>query len=236
LGDAVGVLHGERWKAIRKHFDPEFSFQTSRDAIPIFTKSVAEWLDRLVPSSYGEKGTTKSFTIDAKAPCKFLTFKLLIIQLYDDVFSEAVYDEMLELNTLHETILHDVILSKRLARRFWNFFDRAAAGRAEHFNRRWKALNLGLLNRALEKNLSCPLACIYAGVTQREMSETEFLHTLDEILFANVDVSCTVLTTMLGNSPPTSRSKPPSTPSSKPTNPPTKPPTSTSRTRSSTAS
>lgn len=198
LGEAVGVKYGERWRIIRKYFDPEFSFQKSRLAIPAFERSVKRWVDSLAPLSGVEYDEMGSFAVDTKKPCKFLTFKLLYMQLYGETFSEKAYLEMLDLNALHETVLHDVILNARLTHRLWNWLNRPAAGRAAMFNDRWEKLNLKLIRHARENGLECPAERIFAGVDQaKEMTKLEFLHTMDEIFFANVDVSSAVLTTML---------------------------------------
>jgi cytochrome P450 len=87
LGDAVGVKYGERWRIIRKHFDPEFAFQTSRRAVHRFEKELVQWCDGLSSAAEAEKGT---FVIDIKRPSKFLPFRLVSQQLYGEVFSEEV--------------------------------------------------------------------------------------------------------------------------------------------------
>jgi hypothetical protein len=55
---------------------------------------------------------------------------------------------MMELNTLHETILHDIILNQRLISRIGSWFDRTAANRATRYNRRWEALNMRVIAQA----------------------------------------------------------------------------------------
>ncbi|KAL1962732.1 hypothetical protein VTN77DRAFT_9276 [Rasamsonia byssochlamydoides] len=195
LGDAVGVKAGERWKIMRKYFDPEFAFQPSRQAIPKFAASISRWVGTLPAEAKSPQ--PGSFIVDVKKPCRFLPFQLVAQHLYGDVFSDELYSTLLEINTLHEVVLHDVIINKRVTTKLGNWMDTAARKRMREYNQKWESFNVDIINHARKNNLACPLERIYQGVDQaKEMTKTEFLHTLDEILFANVDVSSAVLNTI----------------------------------------
>jgi len=90
LGDAVGVKAGERWRVIRKYFDPEFTPAISFKAIPKFSAKISEWVDTLPTQAMKVPSTDGSFMLDVKKPCRFLPFQLVALQLYGDVFSDEV--------------------------------------------------------------------------------------------------------------------------------------------------
>ncbi|GIJ91177.1 hypothetical protein Asppvi_010142 [Aspergillus pseudoviridinutans] len=193
LGHAVGAIAGERWSMIRRYFDPEFSFQTARQAIPQLSETINRWLDNLPLQG---TGTEKGFALEIRKPCRFLPLRLAAEFVYGEVFDEERLSALLELNVLHEVILHDVIANKRLATRLGCWFDRKAAKRMEEFRFRWREFNLGIIQSAREASQVCPAERIYRGVEKGDLKHEEFLHTLDEILFANVDVSSAVLNTL----------------------------------------
>ncbi|PKX89262.1 cytochrome P450 [Aspergillus novofumigatus IBT 16806] len=193
LGHAVGAIAGERWSMIRRYFDPEFSFQSARQAIPQLSGSINRWLDDLPLQG---TGTEKGFALEIKKPCRFLPLRLAAEFLYGEVFDDERFSALLELNVLHEVILHDVIANKRLATRRGCWLDRNAAKRMEEFRSRWREFNVGIVQSARQGSQVCPAERIYHGVEKGDLKLEEFLHTLDEILFANVDVSSAVLNTL----------------------------------------
>ncbi|KAL7907288.1 cytochrome P450 [Trichoderma velutinum] len=175
LGHAVGVQAGERWKIIRKYFDPEFAFRITVNAMPRTLDLVNQWADQLVqhsaPSS--KPAARESFTTDVQSVGKFLPFKIVSQQLYGQVFNEEFFLKLLEMNSLHEEILHDVLLNQRLTSKFWNLFPSKASRRMDEYNRKWKRFNLDAVALA-----------------------RKFLHTVDEILYTNVEISAAVLKTL----------------------------------------
>lgn len=59
-----------------------------------------------------------------------------------------MYAELLKLNDLHEVVLQDVILNRKLISKLWNWIDRAAAGRMNEYNTRWRDFNIKIIERA----------------------------------------------------------------------------------------
>ncbi|KAJ5185543.1 hypothetical protein N7491_006590 [Penicillium cf. griseofulvum] len=194
LGHAVGAIAGERWSMIRRYFDREFSFQFARRAIPQLTASINRWLNDLPLEG---TGTDRRFILEIKKASRFLPLRLAAEFVYGEVIDDELFSALLELNYLHEVILHDVIANKRLATRLGCWFDHKAAKRMDEFRSRWRDFNLRIIQSAREASQICPSERIYRGVEKGDLKLEEFLHTLDEILFANVDVSSAVLNTLL---------------------------------------
>jgi hypothetical protein len=79
----------------------------------------------------------------------------------------------LELNVLHEVILHDVIANKRLATSLGCWLDRKAAERMEEFCARWREFNLKIIQSAREASQVCPAERIYRGVEKGDLKLEE---------------------------------------------------------------
>ncbi|KAK9782756.1 putative Cytochrome P450 [Seiridium cardinale] len=199
LGDAVGTKDGERWKVMRKYFDPEFSYQTSRSAFARVKSGTDEWSRSLPAHALAKSDDSPGFLYDAKKSCRFLPFRLMATQLYGDTLDDQEYDRLLELNKLHEVLFRDIVLNTKLASRWAWLTHPAAFKRARRYNQQWEQFNLDLIRRAASTGTDCPAGRIFRGTEDvGGMTKTEFLHTMDEILFANIDVSAAVLYTMLG--------------------------------------
>jgi hypothetical protein len=83
MGDAVGAKYGDTWRKIRKHFDPEFAYHPTVQGVPRFMDEIHQWIREITPDA--------SLVINAKQSFKFLTFRLLAVQLYGEAFDEKVY-------------------------------------------------------------------------------------------------------------------------------------------------
>jgi hypothetical protein len=64
-----------------------------------------------------------------------------------------LYSKLLEMNALHEMILHDVILSKRLVSKLWNLFPTVAKKRMDLYVKEWEFMNLSIIQCAREVSL-----------------------------------------------------------------------------------
>lgn len=92
---------------------------------------------------------------------------------------QQIFSALLELNVLHEVILHDVIANKRLSTRLGCWFDRKAAKRMEEFRYRWREFNLGIIQSAREASQVCSAERIYRGVEMGDLKPEEVRTTLD---------------------------------------------------------
>ncbi|KAJ5669809.1 cytochrome P450 [Penicillium macrosclerotiorum] len=192
MGNAIGANYGESWRRMRQNFDPEFAFHPVMQSMPRFSHEIHQWLDRII--------LTPTVVIHVKRTFQFLTFRLLAIHLYGEAFSEPLYTRLLELNVLHEAIIRDMLASKYPDSKLWNVLPTAARRRLQTYIAQWRVFNRQIIREAREQNMSCPVERIFRGVDQtQDMQEHEFLQTLDEILFTNVDVSAGVLGTLFSH-------------------------------------
>ena len=76
---------------MRSHFDPEFSFQSSRSIIPIFAEHISLWVDKLPRhSSTEQQPKHKDLTRNVMNECRLLAFRLIAVSMYGEAFNENV--------------------------------------------------------------------------------------------------------------------------------------------------
>lgn len=86
----MGVQYGQRWRTTRKHFYPEFAYQTSLKAIPKFSLNINQWLESLPYETLKPAAPAGTFVIDVKKPSRLLPFRLVALQLYGEAFNDTV--------------------------------------------------------------------------------------------------------------------------------------------------
>ncbi|KAK3309852.1 cytochrome P450 monooxygenase [Chaetomium strumarium] len=194
LGSCVGQQHGEKWKLMRSHFDPSFSNHAARQAEPVFHKVIRDWLEALPPAA-----TSSAFTKDALTSCHALAFRLLAIMSYGEVMDDATFAKLNSLTQMHKQMMMTMVLNLKTSSRLYNMLPTTERRQLKEFNRLWEQFNLGAIERARKDGLNCPVERIYAGVEVGDMSLVEFLQSLDEMLYTNIDITGLALARLLHN-------------------------------------
>ncbi|KAK3332995.1 cytochrome P450 CYP5293A1 [Cercophora scortea] len=194
LGRCVGQQSGEKWKTMRSHFDPEFSHQKALQAEPIFHKHIQEWLASLATT---KTRTTNTFVLDALTICRDVSFRLLAIMSYGEVMDEETFLRLNDLTNLHRQIMGTLVFNTRVMSKLYNILPTKQMRQLVTFNHLWKQFNLALIHRARKEGLDCPVERIYAGVEQGDMDLQEFLQSLDEMLYTNIDITGLVVACLL---------------------------------------
>ncbi|KAK0618757.1 Cytochrome P450 monooxygenase lepD [Lasiodiplodia hormozganensis] len=200
LGSSVGVLNGDKWKAMRRVFEPHLSHQMAMAFSARFGREVAAWMAEL-PAEWAKAAGADGapFVVDAATACRFLPFKLVALALYGDALSEKAYERLLELNALHEKVMLRAFFGKAERSELFSRLPSESKALMDQFEREWRDFNLEIIERAEKEKLSCPVAKMHPSVLDGSVAERQFLHTIDEILFANIDVTSSVLAFLLIN-------------------------------------
>lgn len=86
LGVCVGVQNGQKWKDLRKVFDPHFSHKSAMGFMKTFAAEILRWRQEIAASG-GEMG---DFVVDATSCCRILPFKLIALACYGSVMTDEV--------------------------------------------------------------------------------------------------------------------------------------------------
>ncbi|KAF5615423.1 cytochrome P450 monooxygenase monooxygenase [Fusarium sp. NRRL 52700] len=127
-------------------------------------------------------------TIDPSADLKMLPFWIIVDVLYGRL-SREMENTLGELAPLREGIFCKV-MEGGLSRFNWSrFFPTETNKSLESFRDRWVKFNQHALDRAIHAGSRPPIVYLYNAVTSGTITQEHLLHTLDETLFANLDVT-----------------------------------------------
>lgn len=199
LGNSVGVQGGQKWAMMRAHFNPGFSRLASMDMVPTFAAEISHWVADLPKCSSCNSHAANTFFRNAAQACRYLPFRLIALTAYGEALNDETYEELLHLNDLHDTLMLDAFFGKWTVSKLFNILPTEFRKRMQTFQKGWKKLNHDVIARAKAEGLRSPAEQIYKGVELGDMSETEFMQTMDELLFTNIDVTSTVTASLLIN-------------------------------------
>lgn len=149
LGSSVGVLNGDKWKAMRRVFEPHLSHQMAMAFSARFGSEVAAWMAEL-PAEWAKAAGADGapFVVDAATACRFLPFKLVALALYGDALSEKAYERLLELNALHEKVMLRAFFGKAERSEVLSRLPSESKALMDQFEREWRDFNLEIIERA----------------------------------------------------------------------------------------
>jgi hypothetical protein len=147
LGSSVGVLNGQKWKTMRKNFDPHLSHRLAMDFRSPFSREVADWMKHLpaIGAESRRDSLVKGFIVDASAACKTLPFKLVASVLYGEALSDSAFDELVDLNTLHERVMSKAFFGRRERSRVFSMLPGGSKSLMDGFEREWRTFNLKMI-------------------------------------------------------------------------------------------
>lgn len=144
--------------------------------------------------------------LDPAGDMKMLPFFVVAEIIYGELVPDMIAADLRRLAPDRERLFKYVIASG-LARYSWSRFLPTAANHAlREFRHAWRAFNQKAVARARLVEPTPPIVAMYAAVEDGSISEEQLLQTLDESLYANLDVTTGALSwnlVFLASSPPT---------------------------------
>ncbi|KAK4041460.1 cytochrome P450 [Parachaetomium inaequale] len=182
MGVCAGVQNGAVWKNIRKVFDPYFSYKSAMGFSEIFATEFKKWMDDLA----SQAGRKSEFVVEATTVCTVLPFKLIALACY----GPAMTDKRVLLTTW---------FGRKQRSRLFNLLPTASKKDMDTFESDWKQFNFFMMRESEAKGLPCPAREMYHDVLAGTITEANWLQTIDEILFTNLDVTSAILAFLLIN-------------------------------------
>ncbi|KID66095.1 cytochrome P450 monooxygenase, partial [Metarhizium hybridum] len=180
LGECMGLINGTRWNKVRSEFGPAFIHSAVVQKALDISKDAKRFI--------GNFGTSPVLTMHAASTVSRFPFFCTASHLYGELSCE----EQLELWELGQRNLQMMghILSGGLFRfPIARYFHRSAAHRLASFSHDWTQFNRRIYHKRLNNGFQPPIVSIWQKVIDGTLTEEEVVHTLSEILFANLDVS-----------------------------------------------
>ncbi|POR35290.1 Putative cytochrome P450 [Tolypocladium paradoxum] len=180
LGKCVGLVSQSEWKQLRSVCEVPFVRSKSATYIQQMEQRTERHFRQLWESS-----SLSESIIDAAQDLKMLPFWIVAEILYGGLTTD-MEKQLAELAPVREK-LFQYFLQGGVTRYAWSKYLPTAANRGlTEFKTRWAAFNRQARDRA---HPSTPIAAYYGAIQDGSLEEESILHTLDEALFANLDVT-----------------------------------------------
>ncbi|EGO21387.1 putative monooxygenase [Serpula lacrymans var. lacrymans S7.9] len=187
LGFGLGLVSESQWRRLRGHFDPHFNFGIVSKFVPDILLEADEFVQGISPS--GSANTIDMHTGDDFKPFGFfLVAKFLFGEL--DKSQRQILTELIDMHTsIFKLIFTDVKAMIPVAR-YLPFLQ--VSRTIKTFHDRWLDFNHDAFEK-VKGDPNYPITHLWQAKENGTMSEKELLNTVDESLFANVDVSAGVV-------------------------------------------
>ncbi|KAH7361347.1 cytochrome P450 [Pyrenochaeta sp. MPI-SDFR-AT-0127] len=180
LGECVGVVSQKRWKRVRGHFDGHFTRSVSVNRVGIFISDAREFLKSL-NSSKGE------LIIDPANDLKYCPF-FMVASIF---FGRLTIEQRHKLSNLgppREQLFKEAFLGGINRFEVTKYLPGSALPRLREFQEKWEDFVRDAAEKAPKKE-SGAIAALWEAVQQKKLTMRELLQTLDESMFANLDVT-----------------------------------------------
>ncbi|PYI03212.1 cytochrome P450 monooxygenase, partial [Aspergillus sclerotiicarbonarius CBS 121057] len=183
LGQCVGLVSQEQWQRVRAVMEKPFHRSASTTYLPLIRRRTEQYFQELWETRDLSRGL-----LDPADDLKLLPF-LVVAEIVYGRLAPDVEAELRRLAPQRETLMKHVIQGG-LSRFSWSRFLPTQANRElAAFRHRWLAFNELAHRRAVEQKLDAPIIDFFAARDVGQLTTPELLHTLDEMLYANLDVT-----------------------------------------------
>ncbi|KJZ74417.1 hypothetical protein HIM_06227 [Hirsutella minnesotensis 3608] len=218
LGQCVGAQSGQTWKQIRLLFDPIYTPAAVADLMPAFQLEIRQWLKRLAERGAG----AASFTADVSGLCAELPLKMVALTLYGDALdqearrasSRGILGQGLTrswpgVGRAHGTDTGPraaMLADTRSSTKAWP--PRSTGSCPQERTGSWNGTRAISEDSILEwrrraksglHNYGTGNFQVWRSMDGNSLRHGQFLHTIDEILFENLDVASAAGSFLLPN-------------------------------------
>ncbi|KAM3511776.1 hypothetical protein MY11210_004596 [Beauveria gryllotalpidicola] len=185
LGHCLGLLNQMEWDAVRAPFVNTFHRNQATSYIPLIQRRIQRHFDKLEQQSEHD---AKFLLINPSKHLKLLPLWILCDIIYGDL-TEVMEEQFKEMIPLRESLWNQVIAGGVTRFSLSRFLPISTNRELRQFKDMWCQFNDQAYERAKHEFPSHPIVTLYNAVTEGVMTKTQLLHTLDEALFANLDVT-----------------------------------------------
>ena len=185
LGECLGLLHQDRWSKVHKVFNKHFERRISTTYLPYVEHRVQEHLSLFQQTNELAQG---QYLLRTSEDLKLLAFLTIADVLYGPLSSQ-LDQQLRNLIPLRERLWQMAIKGGFSRFSISQYFPSETNRMLREFQRKWRGFNHDALERAKRDYPDSPIVSLFDAMEKGDISNVELLHTLDEILFANLDVT-----------------------------------------------
>lgn len=185
VGDGVGLISQEHWKRVHAVVSPPFA-QKPTTYVPFVQSRISRHFSNL----YREYESGKPLRIKPAEDLKLLPFWVISDLLYGELPPEMVED-LLHITDLRTDVFQYAFKGGLSLFAISKLFSPTIRNKLRVFHTRWADFNRQAYQKAKgsDTDSACAILSLYAAVEKGQITSTELMHTLDEVLFANIDVT-----------------------------------------------
>ncbi|KAK4184508.1 cytochrome P450 [Podospora australis] len=185
LGQCVGLISGQNWRALRAVTEVPFGHRAISLRVGDFQQHVASHFADL-----HRKGTMGQGRIHPAGDMKMLPFWVVAEIFYGRSLSAELKDELRHLAPVRERIFHEHVIQGGLPRfSMSQYLPTRANAELRAYKQAWKEFNQRAVAFACVSEPDAPIIQMQEAVASGDITEEQLLQTLDESLYANLDVT-----------------------------------------------
>jgi cytochrome P450 len=183
LGQCVGLISGAQWRAAKGVVEPPFLHKSMQSYISLVQRQTVEYFQTLE-----KKENFLNGLLDPVGDVKMLPFWIIANIIYGDL-SQELQETLRKLAPQREALFMFVIRGGLT--RFWlsQFLPLEANRKLKEFNDDWASFNGSAYRHAKALGVETPFTAMQDAVGRGEITQAQLLQTIDEMLFANLDVT-----------------------------------------------
>jgi cytochrome P450 len=183
LGQCLGLISGTPWRDLYAITSIPFTHKKATSYIPQITEAVKEHFAVLE-----KDGNLKHARMHPVDDLRLIPFWIVADIIYGKL-SDKHQEQLRNIIPIREDLFKRVIQGG-LARSSWSqYLPTETNKELQRFKRQWADFNLGVYLASKGSKEEVPIVDMYKAVESGRITSDELLQTLDEMLFANLDVT-----------------------------------------------
>ena len=183
LGKCVGLTSGTEWQALHSVTSVSFLHTKATGYISLIERRTKQHFDFLQ-----SQGRLSQGLINPVDDLKLLPFWIIADIIYGELSSD-MKAELQALIPVRELLFRQMILGKLSRFGFSKYLSSEINRNLFRFKKAWGTFNDAAHKRSLADGTSTPIVQMYSEVQSGTISHDQLYQTLDEMLFANLDVT-----------------------------------------------
>ena len=183
LGKCLGLISGPDWRTLHAVMGLPFLRKKSVEYIPRIEQQTKRYFEDLCLHGRLDQGLLNP--ID---DLKLLPFWITAKIMYGELPPEAE-EKLQNLIPIRESLFRLMITGKLTRFKLYKYLPTKANRELSEFKRGWSDFNSKAYQHSVTNDTAVPLVHMYESAIRREITFEQLLQTLDEILFANLDVT-----------------------------------------------
>lgn len=183
LGQCVGLLSRKSWQSLRSQVEGPFTHVAIANDAALIRAQTRKFVEQL-----SNTGDFRNGIFDPAKDINFYPFFVVATLLYGDLDAEDV-QWLRKIAPLRQK-LFTYVISGGLARFSVSRFLPTTANRLLHeFQQEWSCFNESIYEKAKARGDTTPMTKLWEDSKEGRIDQVQLLQTLDESLFANLDVT-----------------------------------------------